>query len=125
MERDLITVERFYTDNAGALGLKLVAGATGLKRLIREPTVNRPGLVLSGFTRYFASKRIQAIGNAEAFFLKSLSAEERSKRYEMFFSYKIPCVIFSRNLKPDKQFLKAAEAADVPIFECPLITMKL
>jgi HPr kinase/phosphorylase len=80
---------------------------------------------LSGFTRYFASKRIQAIGNAEAFFLKSLSREERAKRYEIFFSYKIPCVIFSRNLRPDRQFLKAAEAADVPIFECPLITMKL
>src|SRR5678816_3778269 len=122
MKHDTVTVERFYTDHADSLELHLIAGASGLKRVIREPTVNRPGLVLSGFTRYFASKRIQAIGNAEAFFLKSLSAEERSKRYEMFFSYKIPCVIFSRNLKPDKQFLRAAEAADVPIFECPLIT---
>jgi HPr kinase/phosphorylase len=125
MQRDIVTVERFYTDHASALELKLIAGARGLKRIIREPTVNRPGLVLSGFTRYFASKRIQAIGNAEAFFLKSLSREERAKRYEIFFSYKIPCVIFSRNLRPDRQFLKAAEAADVPIFECPLITMKL
>jgi HPr kinase/phosphorylase len=42
----------------------------------------------------------------------------------MLFSYKIPCVVFSRNLNPDKQFLKAAEKADVPIFQCPLITMK-
>ena len=31
---------------------------------------------------------------------------------------------FSRNLKPDKQFLKAAEAVDAPIFQCPFITMK-
>jgi HPr kinase/phosphorylase len=124
MQRDLVTVERLYTDQAAHLGLKLVAGANGLKRFIREPTVNRPGLVLSGFTRYFAYKRIQVIGNAEAYFLKSLSAEERAKRYEMLFSYKIPCVVFSRDLRPDKQFLKAAEQADVPIFQCPLITMK-
>jgi len=34
-------------------------------------------------------------------------------------------VIFSRDLPPDKQLLKAAEAADVPVFQCPLITMKL
>src|SRR3954447_21556202 len=124
MQRDVVTVERFYTEQAGPLELKLVAGANGLKRIIREPTVNRPGLVLTGFTRYFANKRVQAIGNAEAFFLKSLSQEEREERYATLFSYKIPCLVFSRNLHPDKLFLRAAEQADVPIFQCPLITMK-
>jgi HPr kinase/phosphorylase len=124
MQRDLVTVERFYTDHASTLELSLLAAASGLKRTIREPTVNRPGLVLTGFTRYFAYKRLQVIGNAEAFYLKSLAAEERPKRYETFFSYKIPCVVFSRNLHPDKLFLKAAEQANVPIFRCPLVTMK-
>jgi serine kinase of HPr protein (carbohydrate metabolism regulator) len=51
MPRDTVTVERFYTEQSSALGLKLVAAAQGLKRIIREPTVNRPGLVLTGFTR--------------------------------------------------------------------------
>ena len=40
------------------------------------------------------------------------------------FRYKFPCVVFSRNLHPDKLFLKAAEEAEVPIFRCPLVTMK-
>ena len=124
MQRDVITVERFYTEQASALELKLVAGATGLKRVIREPTVNRPGLALAGFTRYFASKRIQVIGNAEATFLKSLPKEERLRRYELLFDYKIPCVVFSRDLVPDKVFIKAAEKAEVPVFVCPFITMK-
>jgi HPr kinase/phosphorylase len=124
MQRDLVTVERFYTDHADTLGLKLMAGANGLKRIIREPTVNRPGLVLSGFTRYFANKRIQVVGNAEAYFLKSLTPEERTKRYAILFSYKIPCIVFSRDMRPDKQCLKAAEHADVPTFQTPLITMK-
>jgi HPr kinase/phosphorylase len=124
MQRDVITVERFYTEHAEALGLKLVAGANGLSRFIREPTVNRPGLVLANFTRYFASKRVQVIGNAEAAFLKSLPKDERAKRYANLFSYKIPCVVFCRGMHPDRQFLKAAEAVDVPIFTCPLITMK-
>jgi len=124
MQRDLVTVERFYTERASALELHLVAGASGLKRPIREPTVNRPGLVLSGFTRYFAFKRIQTIGNAEAYFLKSLAEEERIKRYATLFNFKIPCVVFSRNLHPDSLFLKAAEKAQVPIFRCPMVTMK-
>src|SRR2546422_1610491 len=124
MPHDLVTVERFYTDHASSLELNLIAGASGLKRVIREPTVNRPGLVLSGFTRYFAFKRVQVIGNAEAYFLKSISAAERMERYQTFFSYKIPCVVFSRAMHPDKLFLQAAEQAEVPIFRCPLVTMK-
>ena len=47
MEHDLVTVERFYTEQSSALDLKLLAGAGGLKRIIREPTVNRPGLALA------------------------------------------------------------------------------
>src|SRR5436190_1180622 len=124
MQRDVVTVERFYTEHAGELEMKLVGGAAGLKRVIREPTVNRPGLALAGFTKYFASKRVQVIGSAESTFLKSLGKEEREKRYADLFSYKIPCVVFSRSMNPDKLFLRAAERANVPVFRCPLITMK-
>src|SRR5438093_8256391 len=124
MQRDIITVERFYTDQASALSMKLLAGAHGLKRVIREPTVNRPGLALAGFTKYFASKRVQVIGAAESTFLKSLSREQREALFADLFSHKIPCVVLSRNIRPDREFLKAAERADVPIFQCPLITMK-
>src|SRR5499426_243904 len=124
MQRDTVTVESFYTQQAGALQLKLVAGASGLKRVIREPTVNRPGLALAGFTKYFANKRVQVIGNAESHFLKSLPKHERQQRYADLFAHKIPCAVFCRSYHPDKQFLKAAETADVPIFNCPFITMK-
>lgn len=124
MTRDIVTVERFYTQHASNLEMKLVAGAGGLKRIIREPTVNRPGLALAGFTKYFASKRVQVIGSAESTFLKSLSADERVRRYTDLFAFKIPCIVYSRNLHPDKLLLQAAEKADVPVFKTPLITMK-
>jgi HPr kinase/phosphorylase len=101
-----------------------MAGANGLSRPIREPTVNRPGLALTGFTQYFANQRVQAIGSAEHTYLKSLTKAERIERYAGLFSHKIPCVVFSRNLRPDRDFLRAAEKVDVPIFRCPLITMK-
>ena len=124
MQHDTVTVERLYTEHESELKLKLLAGATGLKRFIREPTVNRPGLVLAGFTHYFAWKRVQALGNADAYFLKSLPAAERIKRYQKLLAYKIPCLVFSRNLQPDRHLLRAAEAANVPLFQTPLITMK-
>jgi HPr kinase/phosphorylase len=124
MQRDIITVERFYMEQAAALELKLVAGASGLKRIIREPTVNRPGLALAGFTRYFASKRVQVFGNAECNFLKTLSPEVKAERYHSLFGYKIPCITFCRNYSPDRLLLRAAEENNIPVFKTPLITMK-
>ena len=124
MSTNKVTVEKFYVENASHLGLRLLAGANGLKRAIKEPTVNRPGLALSGFTKYIASKRLQALGAAEVTYLKTLTVDERAKRYAEICRHRIPCFVFSRNLKPDKQFVKAAEKVDIPVFRCPLITMK-
>ena len=124
MDSQHVTVGQFYRDHGAALEMKLLAGEPRLDRIIREPTVNRPGLALSGFTRYFAYKRMQVMGHAEVFYLRSLREEERVARYAYLFAYKIPCVVFSRSLKPDKEFLTAAAEAGVPVFHTPLVTMK-
>ena len=123
MAHPSITVEQFFKLHGEALQMRLVAGGNGLKRIIREPTVNRPGLALSGFTQYFAYKRVQVFGHAEFFYLRSLSAGRRRTRYANLFAYKIPCAVFSRGLKPDKEFLAATEMAGVPVFQSPLVTM--
>lgn len=124
MERPSLTVEQFFKEHAAPLQMKLLAETCDLKRVIREPTVNRPGLALSGFTRYFAYKRMQVMGHAEVFYLRELSKEQREARFAYLFAYKIPCVVFSRNLKPDKEFLAAAAQSGVPVFQTPLVTMK-
>jgi HPr kinase/phosphorylase len=124
MERPLLTVEQFFKEHAEPLQMKLLTEGCDLKRVIREPTVNRPGLALSGFTRYFAYKRIQVMGHAEVFYLREHRHEERETRYAYLFAYKIPCFVFSRNLRPDKQFLMAAAQTGVPVFQTPLVTMK-
>lgn len=121
---DRVTVESFFDSHSDELQLKVVTESGGMQRIIREPTVNRPGLGLTGFTKYFAYKRVQVIGNAEAYYLKSLNTEQHQHSCTSFFSFKIPCVVFSRSLRPDRAFLQAAEASGVPVFECPLVTMK-
>jgi HPr kinase/phosphorylase len=124
VQRQVVTVEQFYREHNGPLQMKLLVGESGLKRVIREPTVNRPGLALSGFTHYFAYKRVQVFGNAEVYYLRSLAAATRARSYKHFFGHRIPCVVFSRGLRPDKEFLAAAEKAGVPVFQCPIVTMK-
>lgn len=124
MERAPVTVGHFFKQHGESLDMKLLAGENGLDRIIREPTVNRPGLALSGFTRYFAYKRIQVMGHAEVFYLREQRREDREARYAYLFAYKIPCVVFSRGLRPDKEFLAAAALATVPVFQTPQVTMK-
>jgi HPr kinase/phosphorylase len=124
MAHPSVTVEQFFKTHGAALQMRLVAGENKLQRVIREPTVNRPGLALSGFTRYFAFKRVQAVGHAEVHFLRSLSPAEREKHCADLFAFKIPCFVFSRSLRPDREFLDAAARAGVPIFQTPLVTMK-
>ncbi|MFM1944267.1 MAG: HPr kinase/phosphorylase [Verrucomicrobiota bacterium] len=119
-----MTVEKFFLAHAEGLGLEPLAGSSGMNRLIREPTVNRPGLVLSGFTKHFASKRIQVLGSAETAYLHDLPASEREHRYARLMEYRIPCFVFSRGLEPDEVFLRAAELAQIPVFKTPLITMR-
>jgi len=124
MERQAVTVEQFFKEQAGPLQMRLLSGDTDLKRVIREPTVNRPGLALSGFTRYFAYKRLQVMGHAEVYYLREQRQEEREARYAYLFAYKIPCMVFSRGLRADKEFLTAAQQSGVPVFQTPLVTMK-
>jgi HPr kinase/phosphorylase len=118
-----ITVEQFFKEHSDTLQMRLLTTEADLKRIIREPTVNRPGLALSGFTQYFAYKRVQVFGHAEVYYLRTLTHEQREARYAYLFAYKIPCVVFSRGLKPDKELLAAAEKAGVPVFQSPLVTM--
>jgi HPr kinase/phosphorylase len=124
IKREKVTARRFFEDQAGPLQMKLVAGKSGINRIIIEPTVNRPSLALAGFTKYIAYKRIQVIGNAEAYYLKSLTVNERIKRYKKLCSYKIPCIVYTRNLVIDKQLKTIANEAGVPVFQTPMITMR-
>jgi serine kinase of HPr protein (carbohydrate metabolism regulator) len=71
-----VTVEMFFADNRKALNLLWIAGKNGGDREIREASIHRPGLALTGFLDYFADKRIQIIGSAENAFLASLTGEK-------------------------------------------------
>ena len=77
----VVTVESFYRSHAAKLQLKLEGKQVGFHRKIREPTINRPGLALSGFYNYFAEKRVQVLGAAEQSYLKSLRPKTRIQRF--------------------------------------------
>lgn len=119
-----VTVGEWYSRHSEALQIKLLGPAVGLDRVIREPTINRPGLALSGFYSYFADKRIQVIGSAELSYLKSLSSSEARERIRQLCSHRVPCLIVSRNAHPPRHIVSEATSAGIAVFRTPMITMK-
>ena len=120
----IVTVESFYRAHAEKFHLRLEGKKVGFHRKIREPTINRPGLALSGFYSYFAEKRIQVLGAAEQSYLKSLSAKTRIHRFRALCAQKIPCLVTSRGAHLAPELLTVAEEEQVAVFRTPMVTMR-
>jgi HPr kinase/phosphorylase len=119
-----ITVGEFYTRHSESLQMKLLSSTVGFERRIREPTINRPGLALSGFYNYFAEKRIQILGSAELSYLKSLPQGEVKQRCRGLCARAIPCIVVARGAKPPTALLDEAEEAGITLFRTPMVTMR-
>lgn len=117
-----VTVGEFLTCYRESERLDVIAGQTWLRRPIREVTVNRPGLALSGFFKYFAHNRIQVLGLAELTYLESLPPAIQHQRLEEFFQQDIPCVVVTRGRKPPPPLLALAASHEVPVLRSPAIT---
>ncbi len=117
-----IRVSKFFEEGRDPFSLEVVAGEAHMGRVIKETALNRPGLALSGFFRYFAHLRIQVMGLAELAYLKNLATEERSDRLAGMLKRRIPCVVLTRNRHAPPELLAQAEAYRVPVLKTPMIT---
>jgi len=117
-----VTVAEFFKAGAKRLSMELVSGKAGMNRAIVEPSVNRPGLALTGFFRYFAHKRIQVLGHAEHAYLFSLDEGTRKHRLKSVFSRHVPCVVITRHRKLIDEIVSLGNELSIPVLHSPLIT---
>ena len=116
-----IAVKEFYNSYGDQLKLRLVTGEKTLSRsMIKEKSVNRPALAVTGYFKYFANKRIQLFGAGEMAFFREQSAARRKAVIEAMVAKKIPCVVVSRSLAPTSEMIEILEKAGVPLFRTPL-----
>ncbi len=118
-----ITVAYFYETYREKLQLELVTGGDGLHRLIREGSINRPSLALTGFFKYFANKRIQVFGAAEMTYLKTLPQHQQIETFQEMVKRGIPAIVLTRNFVATHPMLAVSEEMKLPIFRTPMITM--
>lgn len=118
-----ITVEHFFNTYREKLRLELVAGSRGLHRIIREGSINRPALALTGFFKYFANKRVQVLGAAEVTYLKTIGEDRQREVFAELARRGVPCLVLSRNYHPTPPMREIAEKARLALFRTPMITM--
>jgi len=119
-----ITVAHFYQTYRARLKMELVTNENGLRRIIREGSINRPSLALTGFFKYFANKRIQVLGAAEMTFLKTLSSKRQTEVLRGMADRHVPCLVLTRSYHPTREMLAVAAERKLPIFRTPMITMR-
>ena len=84
---------------------------------ISQPDINRPALQLTGYFEHFEETRIQVIGFVEYTYMQNnMSDEQKEEIYAQLFSYKVPCVVFCRDMMPDEIFLAKANEYQIPVF---------
>ena len=116
-----ISVKDFYESFAERLLLRLVTSRKTLSRsTIRERSLNRPALAVTGYFKYFANKRIQLFGAGEMGFLREQEKKHRIQVLEQMAAKKVPCVVISRNLAPTPEMIEVFERHGVPVFRTSL-----
>ena len=83
--------------------------------LIYSSEVNRPGLHISGFYKYFQPSRIQIIGNMETAYLKDMPSNLRMERLEILCKKNIPAIIITNNNVVFDEMVKSAKFYGIPL----------
>ena len=82
---------------------------------ITQSDINRPALQLAGFFDYFDHHRVQIIGHVENTYMEKQGLEYSVEMMGRIMSYKVPCIVYCRDMAVTDAILEVADKAGVPI----------
>lgn len=82
---------------------------------ISQPDVNRPALQLADFFNHFDSERVQVIGRVENAYMQQQDKAHNIEMMSKLMDYKVPCIVFSRDIEIEEEFIKLGSEKRVPI----------
>lgn len=84
---------------------------------VSSSEINRPGLMLSGFTKYFDPDRIQIMGVSEIEYLNSFKPDERLRKVKRLISKKPVAIILTRGLEYHEDTIDLAKKHGVALLK--------
>lgn len=85
--------------------------------LIKSAEINRPGIVLTGYTDYFDPLRIQILGWTELGFMRNMSDIEREMALGYWLSLKPAAAVITRGLDIPDYFITACKKYEIPLLK--------
>lgn len=84
---------------------------------IKTAEINRPGIVLTGYTDYFDPLRIQILGWTELGFMLNMSDDERDRALGYWLGLKPAAAVITRGLEIPEYFIDACRKYEVPLLK--------
>lgn len=106
------------------LSLECLTDAEG-RQPLTVSDLNRPGLVLTGFTQNFMWERLLLFGQTEMLYLNSLGADRVREALGHLLQFDLPCILITRSLEPPALLLDLARERQIPVLRTPLATTDL
>lgn len=119
----MYTLEEFLRHHSDSLCLEVLAGHEGIKRPIKVPEAQRPGLSLSGYLKCHATKRILIFGRVEIEYLRDLDSSTRISRLEPLLNPHTPAIVIARKYRPPKELKALCEQKKIPLLRTSMTTM--
>ncbi|MBP8273470.1 MAG: HPr(Ser) kinase/phosphatase [Acidobacteria bacterium] len=107
---------------ASGLDADLLAGSSGLDRLITLPYIQKTGLALAGFDEYLRTGRVLVFGESEIRFLERMSPDTRTGSLRRLLARDLPCVLVTVGFEPPAEMITEAERSGVPLLRTALAT---
>ncbi|MGI9534891.1 MAG: HPr(Ser) kinase/phosphatase [Thermodesulfobacteriota bacterium] len=120
-----LTVINFLDFCSEKLNIKPLSDNKVQNRKIISPTVQKPGLRIIEKEINLEKGKIQILGRTEIAYINKLNKPSQDKVLKSLSTQKVPCYIFSKGIKPGKNFLSYFKNSDIPLFISDISTGKL
>lgn len=121
-----ITVEKLLGTRGKELELKaLTKNPDGLRKVISNAALHRPGLALTGFFERFANKRIQVLGETEMAYISHIAEDRLVEISDRLFGYNLPLVVVAKGIIPPDLFLESADKHQTTVLSSRMTTAEL
>lgn len=110
-----VRVSELLGDELEDLSLSILSGETHLDNRITHPRVQKPGLAFAGYYPYIKPGRVQIVGESETEYLKTLTREERTERFDRITALPVPVFVITKGLQPLSGFLQMCLDRQMPV----------
>jgi HPr kinase/phosphorylase len=119
-----VTVGTLLASRLETVGLpiELLAGASGVDRVITSPHIQKTGLALAGFDAYLKPGRVLILGESEIRYLEGLEPDARTAAVRLALTRDFPCVVITGGFRPPPELVEEAERARLPLLKTPVAT---